>query len=245
MKHVFAAWPEALRYLFKDPINLLLFIIPAIISLGLYAIVGGYVLTKGMGTAEVLIMKYVISKEASLFLYYLISGLLMFLIFLLVNWTFVLCLGLVAAPFNDMISARIEKKMNGGLPDSDRKATLGAVFSRLGKTLKNELKKITVILVITVFATILNFFPIFYPLAILLLAILMSSQYLDYSWSRHNWEAGRCIKDIVANLPSNVISGLMFLILIAVPFINALVPAIATSYYTVLWNKRQQPKLIA
>lgn len=245
MKHVFSTWPEALRHLFKDPINFFLFIVPAIIALGVYAVVGGYVLTRGMGSAEVLIMKYIISKEASLILYYLVSGLLMFLFFLLVNWTFVLCLGIVSAPFNDMISARIEKKMTGGTPEANRQATLGAVFSRLGKTLKNELKKIAVIMLITIFATVLNFFPVFYPLAIVLLALLMSSQYLDYTWSRHGLSAGECFKDMLTNFPSNLVSGLMFLILIAVPFINALVPAIATSYYTVLWNKRQKQNLIA
>ncbi len=229
--------------LFRDPVNFFLFIVPALVALLLYAIMGGYVLTKGMSTAEVLIMKYVISKEAGLVLYYIISGLLMFLLFVLVNWTFVLCLGVLAAPFNDMISARIERKLLGSQLEGDRRATLSAVFRRLGYTLKNELKKITVIFVITLFTMLLNFFPLFYPLALLMLALLMSSQYLDYSWSRHDWPAGKCLKDVLGNLPANLASGLMFMVLIAVPFLNALVPAIATSYYTVLWTKRQTPQM--
>ncbi|MBY0516724.1 MAG: EI24 domain-containing protein [Bacteriovoracaceae bacterium] len=239
MKNVFSTWPEALRHIFKDPINLFLFLAPALVSLSLYALMGGYVLTKGMSTAEMLIMKYVISKSAGLFLYYLISGLLMFLFFLLVNWTFVLCVGIIASPFNDMLSSRIEKKMRGGFVEKNRSVAIKDIFSHIGKTLKNELKKIAVIVVFTLFATILNFFPIFYPIAILLLSLLMSAQYLDYSWSRNDWEAGKCFKDIFTHMPSNIVSGLMFLALIAVPFINALVPAVATSYYTVLWIKRQ------
>jgi uncharacterized protein involved in cysteine biosynthesis len=219
--------------------------IPAIVALVLYAMLGGYVLTKGMGAAEALIMQYVISKDAGMILYYIVSGLLVFMFFLLVNWTFVLCLGILASPFNDMISARIEKKMRGDVVGSDRNATFSAVFSRLGQTLKNEFKKIAVILIFTVMATALNFIPLLYPLAIALLALLMSSQFLDYSWSRHDWPASRCFKDVIKHLPSNLTSGLIFLVLIAVPFLNALVPALATSYYTVLWNKRQSLPQIA
>ncbi len=241
MKHVLSSWPIALRFLFKDPINLMLFLIPALFALVLYAMLGGVVLTKGMGWAEAMIAQYVISKSAGLLLYYLITGLLIFLFFILVNWTFVLCLGLLASPFNEMISSRIEKKMRGAALSENRQQTWRDLLARLARTLQNELKKIALIVVLTLLTTLLNFIPILYPVAVALLALLMTSQFLDYSWSRHDWGAGQCAKDIVRHLPSNLVSGLIFLILIAVPFLNALVPALATSYYTVLWNKRQLP----
>ena len=241
MRDVFSTWPVALKHLFKDPINLFLFILPSMIAMLLYAVLVGFVQTKGMGMAEMLISKYVISKNAGLILYYIIQGLLIFLMFILVNWTFVLCLGILAAPFNDMISARIEKKMRGGVVDPNRSNTMSAVFSRFGKTIVNECKKLVVILTFTLLASILNFVPILIPVAVVILALLMSAQYLDYSWSRHDWGAGKCFKDILGNVFTNLLSGLIFLVLIAVPFINVLVPAVATSYYTVLWNKRQLP----
>ena len=241
MKHVLSSWSEALRFLFKDPVNLMLFLIPASLALLLYAMLGGWVLTNGMGWAEGLIAKYVISQSAGAILYYIITGLLIFLFFLLVNWTFVLCLGILASPFNDMISGRIEKKMRGGVVSEDKSKSLNELLAKLSRTLKNELKKILVILLFTVLATGLNFIPVLYPFALMLLALLMSAQFLDYSWSRHEMGAGACFKDMLKHLPSNLVAGLMFLALIAVPFINALVPALATSYYTVLWNKRQLP----
>jgi len=242
MKHVFTSWPEALRLLFKDPVNLMLFAIPALLALLIYAMVGAYVLSSGMSAAEAMIMKYVISKEAGVILYYLISGILIFLFFILVNWTFILCLSILASPFNDMLSSRIEKKLRGDVLLEDRDKTLKTVWGRLTQTLKNELKKIVVILGITVIATLLNFIPVFIPVAVGLLALLMSAQFLDYSWSRHNWGAGQCFKDVLRHMPSNLVSGLIFLLIIAVPFLNALVPALATSYYTVLWTKRQLPQ---
>jgi CysZ protein len=243
MKEILATWPVALRFIFKDPINFMLFIIPAIIAVTLYAIVGGYFLMSAIDSAQALIFKYVISKEANVVLYYLVVGLLTFLFYLLVSWTFVLIIGMISAPFNDVISSRIEKKINGVTQTQDKSKTLGQVFSGLGKTLINELKKIFIILIMTAIAALLNFIPVLYPLAIVILALLMSSSYLDYSWSRHDLDASACFKDLFKNFFKNLLSGLMFLGLIAVPFINALVPAIATSYYTVLWTKRQQKKI--
>lgn len=244
MKDVFSSWPIALRYIFKDPINFILFIIPALLSILIYIILGYYFLTSSLDWAQSLIFKYVVSKNNGMMLYYVITGLLMFLFYLLVSWTFILLIGLISAPFNDIMSRRIEQKMRGIAVSGDRSKTIKSVFSGILKTLVNELKKILVILIITAIATVLNFIPILYPIALILLALLMSSQYLDYTWSRHDMPAGQCFKDLLKFAPSYALSGMMFLVLIAVPFINALVPAIATSYYTVLWNKRQA-KLIS
>lgn len=243
MKDVFSTWPVALRFIFKDPVNFFLFLIPALISVLIYIVVGYYFLTSSLDWAQTLIFKYVVSKNTNMILYYIITGLLMFLFYLLISWTFILIIGLISAPFNDVISRRIEQKMRGVVVSGDKSKTIKQVFSGLVGTLLNELKKVLVILMITVLATVLNFIPVLYPVALILLALLMSSQYLDYTWSRHDLAAGQCFKDLLKFAPSNALSGMMFLVLIAVPFINALVPAIATSYYTVLWNKRQ-PKLL-
>ncbi len=243
MKDVFSTWPVALRFIFKDPVNFILFLIPALVSILLYIILGYYFLTSSLDWAQALIFKYVVSKNSSMIIYYIVTGLLMFLFYILVSWTFILLIGLISAPFNDVISRRIEEKMRGSVISGDRSKTIKQVFSGLIKTLLNELKKVLVILIITIAASVLNFIPVLYPVALFLLALLMSSQYLDYSWSRHQLTAGQCFKDLMRFSPSNAVSGMMFLVLIGVPFINALVPAIATSYYTVLWNKRQ-PKLI-
>ncbi len=245
MKDVFSTWPVALRFIFKDPVNFILFLIPAILSVLIYIIAGYYFLTSSLDWAQALIFKYVVSKNNGMIVYYIITGLLMFLFYLLVSWTFILLVGLLSAPFNDVISRRIEQKMRGNVVSGDRSKTIKQVFSGLLKTLVNELKKVLVILLVTVVATVLNFIPLLYPVALILLALLMSSQYLDYTWSRHDMPAGLCFKDLLKFAPSNALSGMMFLVLIAVPFINALVPAIATSYYTVLWNKRQLKQISA
>jgi CysZ protein len=245
MKDVFAIWPQALRYLFKDPINFILFLIPTFLAVMLYAILGYYFMASSLEWAQAFIFEYVISQNTSRFLYYLVSGLLMFLFYILVSWTFILVIGVLASPFNDVISGRIEKKILGNPLHTDRSKTLKDVLAGLVKTLWNEFKKIIVILFITLIASLLNFIPIFYPVALILLCLLMSASYLDYSWSRHDLSVSQCLKDLMGQLLTNIFAGAIFLVLIAVPFINALVPALATSYYTVLWTKRLQKKLSA
>ncbi len=238
MKHVLGAWPVALRMVFKDPVNLMLFLIPGVVAMVLYLIVGAYALKNGTELTEGLILKYVVSKEVGSALYYLVTGLMTLLFFLLVSWTFVLLVGVLASPFNDLMSARIERKL-GGMAPPRSEGGFSAAFTGMGRTILNELKKITGILAVTVVAVGLNFFPLLYPIALVLLALLMSAQFLDYSWSRHSWGAGRCFKDLVGNFWGNFVAGAMFLGLIAIPLFNALVPGLATAYYTVLWTKRQ------
>ena len=138
MKDVFSSWPIALRYIFKDPINFILFIIPALLSILIYIILGYYFLTSSLDWAQSLIFKYVVSKNNGMMLYYVITGLLMFLFYLLVSWTFILLIGLISAPFNDIMSRRIEQKMRGIAVSGDRSKTIKSVFSGILKTLVNE-----------------------------------------------------------------------------------------------------------
>jgi CysZ protein len=239
MKDVFTAIPEAFRHLFKDPVNFILFLIPGILAVVIYIVAGTYALENGMALTKVVINKYVLSQNANMFLYYFVSGLMALLLFMLVSWTFVLMIGILSAPFNSVISSRIEKKIRGQVPSDNRSQGIKEVVAGLGRTLFNEFKKLTAIIIATILAMGLNFVPLLFPVAVLLLALIMSAQFLDYSWSRHDLGASACFKDVMGNFFANVLSGAMFLLLVSVPLINVLVPAFATSYYTVLWTKRQ------
>lgn len=242
MKDVFSTIPEALKHLFKDPVNFFLFLLPGVLSVVIYILAGSYALENGMAMTKVLINKYILSQNASMFMYYFVSGLMAFLLLVLVSWTFVLMVGIVSAPFNAVISARIEKKIRGALPPKDKKEGIGEVLAGLGRTLFNEFKKLTVIIIATVLAMGLNFIPVLFPVAMVLLTLIMAAQFLDYSWSRHDLSAGACLKDLLGFFIGNVVAGGIFLLLVSVPLVNVLVPAFATSYFTVLWTKRQLPR---
>lgn len=239
MKDVFSSIPDAFRYLFKDPVNFFLFLIPGVLAAVIYIVAGTYALENGMALTKVLINKYILSQNANLFMYYFVSGLMAFLLFVLVSWTFVLMVGILSAPFNAVISSRIERKLRGEMPSKDKAQGFSEVLASFGKTLFNEFKKLTVIIIATVLAMGLNFIPVLFPLALIMLALIMSAQFLDYSWSRHDLSTGKCFRDLTGNFFSNLVAGSIFLLLMAVPLLNVLVPAFATSFYTVLWTKRQ------
>ncbi len=242
MQQALAAIPAAFRHLFRDPVNLVLMLFPGVLAMALYLVVGGTLIKNGLAMTEGLINKYGVAQEHGAVAYYLMAGLLGFLFLVLVSWTFVIIVSVLAAPFNVVIGSRIERKIRGDLPSVDRAGGLREAFRGLLQSLFNELKKLTVIIALTVAAVGLNFVPVLFPLAFLLLALLMSAQFLDYAWSRHDLAFGNCVRDLLGSPFAHAFAGAAFLMLVTIPLLNALVPALATSYYTVLWTNRQIAK---
>ena len=104
---------------------------------------------------------------------------------------------------------------------------------------KNEIKKLIFIVLVAGMAFLLNLFPMFYPVGIFLVATLLAVQFVDYSWSRHEMHFGECLKDVMGNIIPYSMGGFIFLMMVAIPVVNAFVPAMATSYFTVLWLHRK------
>ena len=242
MTDVFKSIPEAFGHLFKDPVNFMLFLVPGLLALALYILAGSYVLTSGLALSKDLVGQYVSGQNVGTVMTYFLTGVMAFMFFILVSWTFVIVIGILSAPFNSVISARIEKKMRGGVLTEDRSQGLTDVLAGLGHTLFTEFKKITVMILATVLAMALNFVPFLFPVALILLSLIMAAQFLDYSWSRHDLSAGACLKDLKGSFLSNALTGATFLLFVSIPLLNILVPALATCYYTVLWTKRQAPR---
>jgi CysZ protein len=169
-----------------------------------------------------------------------LTAIFILFVFILMSWTFVLIVGIIAAPFNSMLSSRIEKKLTQKVLSEDKSQTLNELFHNLKQTFKTELKKLIVIVIFAIIAFVLNLFPLFYPVGMFLVAILFAVQFIDYSWSRHNMSFAACLGDTTKNIIPYSLSGFFFLILITIPILNALVPAFATSYFTVLWLNRQK-----
>lgn len=231
--------PVAFRMILKDPVNLLLALIPTLIALALYL----FTVTSIYRNSDLVVSwlrGYIYDPDQVSILAKTLTALLIIFIFFVMSWTFVVVVGIISAPFNSMLSSRIEKKLTSGILGPDRKETFHRIGQGLGQTFKNELKKLVFIAVVALLAFLLNLFPLFYPVGVFLVAILLSVQFVDYSWSRHNMHFGSCLKDVLVNIIPYGLSGFCFLLLVTVPIINAFVPALATSYYTVLWLHRQK-----
>lgn len=238
MSAMFKSIPLAFRMIFRDPINFLLALVPTVLALALYL----FTITTVYRNSDryvAMFRGYIYTEDQATMLAKILTAVLIIFVFFIMSWTFVLVVGIIAAPFNSMLSSRIEKKLVQHTVESDKAETFQKIGQGLGQTFKNELKKLIFVAIVAVVAFLLNFFPLFYPLGILLVAILLSVQFVDYSWSRHNLHFGACLKDVTKGLIPYSLSGFVFLLLVTVPIINAFVPALATSYYTVLWLFRQ------
>lgn len=238
MRHVLSSIPQAFGVILRDPINLFLAIIPTLIALTLYisSILGIYYNTDRF---VALFKDYIYTADQANLLAKILTAILVIFVFFVMSWTFVIVVGIIAAPFNSMLSARIEKQLLHQLLPSSRHETMQKISQGLLQTFKNELKKLIFILLVTGLAFILNLFPLLYPLGIFLISTMLAVQFIDYSWSRHNMSFGECLSDILSNLFSYSIPGFVFLLLVTIPLVNALIPALATSYFTILWIHRR------
>ncbi len=237
MKDIISSFPLALKMIFKDPINLLLSVIPTLMALTLYLFTIGYVFQNSEKFIG-LFQGYAYGDEGASFFAKILTAAIIIFIFFLMSWTFVVVVGIISAPFNSLLSARIEDKLLLHELDLTNKEAFKKIRLSLFGTFKNELKKLVFICLLGVLAFFLNLFPLLYPVGLFLFSVLIAVQFIDYSWSRHGMHFSGCFGEMMANLFSYAIAGFFFLLLVTVPIINAFIPALATSYFTVLWLKR-------
>lgn len=231
--------PLSLRLIFRDPINLLLAIIPTILALSIY-VFSIVLIFKNSDYFGVFVQDWIPDPQTAGWVGKLITAVFIIFMFLIMSWTFILLTGIISAPFNSLLSYRIEQKLIGATITNDAQKSFSMLLKSLGSTFINEAKKLVFILALTALAFVLNIFPLFYPVGIFLLALVLAIQFVDYSWSRHDLTFSQCVGDLFKNIFSYGGYGLVFLVMITIPLINALVPALATSFFTVLWLKRQK-----
>lgn len=239
MKAMVSSLPLSIKLIFRDPINIFLAVVPTILALALYlyAVITAF---KNTEFFTITLSQYIDSPEAAGWAGKALTALLILFVFLLMSWTFVIVVGILAAPFNSMLSSRIERHLVGAPVETTTSKTLTQMGRSLGHTFVNEAKKLVAIIIMGILAFLLNLIPLFYPVGLFLVAILIAVQFVDYSWSRHEMGFSSCLKDTASHVLPYAVSGGFFLIMVTIPLLNTLVPALATSYYTVLWLERNK-----
>lgn len=239
MTGVLRSFPVAIKMIVTDPVNLMLSIFPTMVALALYIFTISFTFRNSDRLVSYF-RGYVFTADQANWIAKILTAILIIFIFFLMSWTFVVVVGIIAAPFNSLLSSRIEMKLVQKIyMDENQKKAIQQIKNNLAQTFKNELKKIIFIALVAGLAFLLNLFPLFYPIGIFLVATLLAVQFVDYSWSRYNMHFTACFKDLLTNIIPYSIGGFIFLLLIAIPIVNAFVPALATSYFTVLWLHRQ------
>jgi CysZ protein len=239
IKNALVSLKPASAQIFKDKVNIILASIPVILGILMYYFLGSWIYGSVMDQGHMLIKEYVSEGTMGQFVYYIVAAILTIMLYFLVNWTFVIVVSAIASPFNDMLSNRIEKALKGQRPETLQQ-TIAGMMKNLAGTLINEAKKITFVMVLSVLALVLGFFPILTPLSVFLSILLLSIQFLDYSWSRHDLRFSSCVNDIRKHVIGYALGGAFFFIIVSIPVVNLIVPPLATSYFTILWMKNNE-----
>lgn len=234
MLNAFKAWKMAYKVILRDRQSFVLALIPILIGLILYVFLGNLYFSAMLEYGHKFIAENISSDTFGQIIHYLFIVILTLLLYFLVNWTFVLILSVIASPFNDLLSQRVERVYLGkALP------SLGESFAhirqKIVKTIANELKKLMAIVFISGLGLLFSFIPLLAPISLLITFILLAVGYLDYSWSRHDLSFSDCRSDIKKNSFSYALAGSFFMIMISIPVFNIIVPALGTSYFTILW----------
>lgn len=240
MKDIVKSFPVAVKMIMTDPVNFVLAVIPTLISLAIYlfSITAIY---RNSDRLSSWFRGYVHTPEQATIIAKVLTAILIIFVFFIMSWTFVLVVGIIAAPFNSLLSARIEQKLvQRIIMDESQGHALQEVKSSLSQTFKNEFKKLAFLACAGAFAFVVNLIPVLYPVGVFMIATLLAVQFVDYSWSRNNLHFSSCLTDVAKNIIPYFLSGVIFLALVAIPIVNAFVPALATSYFTVLWLRRQK-----
>lgn len=240
MNSILKSFKLGLKATFCDPVNILLVVIPSLISLSLY-ILGIMAVLNNSDVFYSFFKNNLYSSDSADFFTKILTALLVISIFFIMNWTFVLVIGIISCPFNSLLSHRVEQKIVlGQTMGEEQKKAMSEMKVSFIRTIKNEFKKMIFLAVMTGSVFIINFLPFFYPLGLMLVSLLLAIQFLDYSWSRHQLSFLDCMRDVLGNFITYTICGGIFLSLISIPLINAFVPPLATSFFTVLWLGRQK-----
>ncbi len=229
---------DAFGVLKSDKISMLYGLIPLILGFTLFYFVGNYLYNDLLDLGKNYIEQNISSTGWASAFYYLIVGILTVLFFFLINWGFVLVVSLIASPFNDLLSSRVEKLVSGG-----ELSGLGKDFEKaIGKfffVIINEVKKVVFIILLTILSFAMGLVPLVGPvLSTLMAAVLISIQFLDYNWARHDLSLGQCVKDYRKTPFVYSASGLIFVFLLSIPIINIFCLPLAVVYFTILFTKK-------
>lgn len=234
MSFILKSFFEVFSLLRKDKTLILLGCFPTLIGTILYLVGGSYYYNYFTGWGKAYIEQSVSQGTFGSIVYYLLVAILTVLLFFIVNWTFVLIVTILASPFNDAISARIEKHLGGEALESISltfknifKLGLGVIF--------NESKKVSLIIFLSILAAIFGLIPILGFVSVILSALLISVEFLDYNWGRHRLTFKKCKNDLFKNGHIYGTAGLFFMFLLSIPFLNLVVLPFAVMYYSTLW----------
>jgi CysZ protein len=207
---------KTLSIIRREKVLIIYAIIPVLIGLFLYGLAGSWVFNDLLPWTRDYIEQLVAGRIDARWIYYFVVGVIGIMSFFLVNWTFVLVVGLLSMPFNDVIAGHVLKKVYGLHSRLEGRSFL----SRSKSLIINELKKIIFVMIALILSMLLGVVPFLIPVSIVLSMLLVFVSLSDYAWSRLDWSATECFHYIRKDLVGHIALGALFIILLSIPGIN-------------------------
>lgn len=149
-------------------------------------------------------------------------------VYFLVSWSFVLVVGLLAAPFNDFISAAT---VNAVCKKKDARPSVSILYFMRLLLKRFMIFFIFISLLFTSFALGL-FFP---PLALIASCVVMSVTFLDYSWARDKRSLDYCLGDLKTGSINYFIASVVLLFVMGIPLVNLVAIPFAVVVFTLIY----------
>ncbi len=141
---------------------------------------------------------------------------------------------IVAAPFNDMLAAAVEKKVTGTV-----KETGMSIWGLVKYTVKNEIRKMAVIILVQGSLFLVNFIPgvgqmIFVVVSPAFLALVMAYEFTGYTLDRRGLSFSEKRKYLTSKFGLSMGFGLGVVVTLIIPIVNLLLLPLAVTGGTLL-----------
>lgn len=228
MAKLFIVLKDTLTIFRHDRWLIILGSIPILIGLVSYYFIGQWVFGDIFSWGEEYIRGQVSNQTWFKFLTTFLIIILTVLLYFVISWTFILFVSLIASPFNDLMSSRVERALLKGEYLSAGESLQG-LWQKIYFTLFNEIKKIMFIMIISFLGLILSlFFP---PISLIFSSLLVAVSFIDYNWGRHDMKISSCIQSYKKAPFFYSLSGFSFFILISIPIINLFMIPVGVVYF--------------
>ena len=161
---------------------------------------------------------------------------------IIVIYCFTIITNLICAPFNGLLSERVEKVLTGKTPSLE--TSFGEALTEIPRSLKREWSKIKYYLPRAIFLIILFFIPVVNIIASVLWFIfvcwMMAVEYMDYPIDNRKLDFKRLLKYLKQHCLTSLGFGFAVIIASLIPVINFVIIPAAVIGGTCMWIEKER-----
>ncbi|QIW15591.1 sulfate transporter CysZ [Pasteurellaceae bacterium RH1A] len=177
---------------------------------------------------------------------YLIIPLALLLLLVLFYFAFTTLANFIAAPFNALLSEKVELQLTG---ESLGDTSIAAMLKDVPRMLKREWQKMWYSIPRLIALFLLGFVPVLGQSVVPVLAFMFSAwlvaiQYCDYPFDNHKISFGRMRNALAEKRTLNFTFGSLVSLFTMLPFVNLVVMPVAVCGATAMWVKEYRHRFV-